>query len=657
MEKKRNFSGLRDSLNPGGDTDRLSEKARGLLLQSLYARPATLILGSLNGVLASTVVAYHFDGQLFFSLAFLMSSIAILRVLAALHLRLKPTGASLRKAEFAYMFGAFAYTLVLGLAAGATIAFDLPAMAQVLMIANALGYGIAICAHNGARPLIALGQLLLVSLPIFLISLYSGSPLGIFLAINIAVLMPVMFAVTLSIFRVLRESIEAAERSSRLAESMEQVALTDPITGLASRAGLDRRLPQIVEAAREQSQVAVFWIDLDRFKDINDHKGHQAGDQVLREVGSRLGSLIDGRGVLARFAGDEFVLAYPVHDRRAASGLANAILAAITRPMRIDGDRIEMEGSVGIALLPDDGVTASALMKRADIALYEAKSDGRKQVRFFDESMTRDLARKRDIELELRKALRDDQLAVYFQPIIDLQSGRIRCFEALARWFHPTRGEIRPDEFIPIAEETGAIVTLGNWLTAKAARAAANWPAEVRIAVNLSPVQIKVPGAALGILSAIRDAGLAPERLELEVTENLFLEDSPNIALFIDELSAVGVRFSLDDFGTGYSSLAYINQWPFAKIKVDRSFVSGTQAGVKSDAIIRAVSQMGRSLGMEIVAEGLETIDQVRTVRDAGCTHGQGYHFSRAIPDYQAALMLAEERDALPEELNRRLAG
>ena len=218
--------------------------------------------------------------------------------------------------------------------------------------------------------------------------------------------------------------------------------------------------------------------------------------------------------------------------------------------------------------------------------------------------------------------------------------------EALARWFHPTRGEIPPDQFIPVAEECGAIVTLGNWLTGEAARAAAAWPDDISVAVNLSPMQIKAPGAALGILSAIRDAGLSPDRLELEITENVFLEDSPSIAMFIEDLARAGVRFALDDFGTGYSSLSYINQWPFSKIKVDRSFVSGAQAGRKSDAIIRAVSQMGRTLGIEIVAEGLETTEQVKAVRFAGCTLGQGYHFSRAIPAYQASLLLAEDRSS-----------
>jgi EAL domain-containing protein (putative c-di-GMP-specific phosphodiesterase class I) len=213
------------------------------------------------------------------------------------------------------------------------------------------------------------------------------------------------------------------------------------------------------------------------------------------------------------------------------------------------------------------------------------------------------------------------------------------------RWFHPEKGELKPDEFIPVAEETGVIVTLGNWITAQAARACAQWPEDVSVAVNLSPLQIRAPGAALGILNALREAGLDPKRLELEVTESLFIDDNHATSSFIEELSDRGVRFALDDFGTGYSSLGYINTFPFSKIKVDRSFVSGPNVGKKSDAIIRAVAEMGATLGMEIVAEGLETIEQVRAVREAGCTLGQGYHFSRAVPDYLASMLLARERE------------
>ncbi|MCB2080237.1 MAG: bifunctional diguanylate cyclase/phosphodiesterase, partial [Novosphingobium sp.] len=346
-----------------------------------------------------------------------------------------------------------------------------------------------------------------------------------------------------------------------------------------------------------------------------------------------------------RFGGDEFIVACGLADHAAANTLAQAIMDEITRPIRVDDDRLEIGSSMGVALLPDDGEDLDTLMQSADLALYESKVNGRKQLTFYDPTMSRDLVRRREIESELRQALQRDELSIFFQPIIDLQTFKIRAFEALVRWFHPEKGELRPDEFIPVAEETGAIITLGNWITAQAAAAAAQWPDDITIAVNLSPLQIKAPGAALGILKALREAKLDPRRMELEITETVLLDHSENTEAFIRELGEAGVRFALDDFGTGYSSLGYLNKYPFSKIKVDRSFVSGPNAGPKSDAIIRAVSEMGSRLGMEIVAEGLETIEQVEAVRAAGCTLGQGYHFSRAVPEYLAAMLLAKERE------------
>ncbi|WP_246034410.1 putative bifunctional diguanylate cyclase/phosphodiesterase [Qipengyuania marisflavi] len=628
-----------------------------MLVRSLYARPRTLAIAAFNGVASGALVAFLSGNSLLCSLAFLMCSIAILRVVNAIHMADKPDDISTGKLEFAYRFGAFSYAATLGVFAGLTMTLNLSPLLQVLMISNAIGYGIGISAHNAARPRIALGQLLLATLPIVAAAVSLGTPASILLAINLFCLIPAMIGITFSIFRTLNKSITAAQRSDEMAHKMETLALTDPVTGLDNRVGLDAKIGPMFASLADGQKLGLFWIDLDRFKEINDLHGHHTGDAVLHEMGIRIAALLGDRGIVARFAGDEFVIARPLSDPREASMLASAIMREMTRPIRTDGLRLEVEGSIGIATSPDDGTDTETLMQHADIALFHAKADGRRQMRFFDPAMTRALAHRRDMESELRMALRRDELSVYFQPIVDLSTGRVRCFEALVRWFHPERGEITPDEFIPIAEECGAIVTLGNWLTGHAARVAANWPDDVQLAVNLSPMQIKAPGAALGILSALKDAQLPPERLELEVTENLFLEDSPAIELFIEELSAASVRFALDDFGTGYSSLGYINQWPFSKIKVDRSFVSGPQAGRKSDAIIRAVSQMGKSLGIEIVAEGLETIDQVRAVRDAGCTLGQGFHFSRAVPDYQAALLLAEERGTAPGDWGDRLAG
>jgi len=365
---------------------------------------------------------------------------------------------------------------------------------------------------------------------------------------------------------------------------------------------------------------------------------------VLAEVGNRLRMAAPQEATIARFGGDEFIIVAEVADRSESERLARALVDENSRPARVEGHRIDTAASMGVALLPDDGPDMDALMQGADLALYHAKVGGKNQVCFFDNSMTRELVRKKEIEAELRAAIQRDELSIFFQPIVDLETGKIRTFEALVRWFHPEKGELRPDEFIPVAEDTGVIITLGNWITAQAAKACAGWPEDVTIAVNLSPVQIRAPGAALGILSALKEANLDPRRLELEVTESLFLDDDSNTARFMDDLAAEGVRFALDDFGTGYSSLGYINKFPFKKIKVDRSFVSGPNIGKKSDAIIRAVAEMGATLDMDIVAEGLETIEQVQVVRNAGCTLGQGYYFSRAVPDYLAAMLLSQER-------------
>ena len=431
---------------------------------------------------------------------------------------------------------------------------------------------------------------------------------------------------------------------------MQQLARTDVVTGLLNRAGLNHHLVERLMGLAPDRKLALFWLDLDRFKEVNDTLGHQVGDRLLSEVASRLRKSAPEGACVARFGGDEFIVACEAADRKTVETLAQTFLDEITRPMRIDDNRLEIATSIGIAMLPDDGAELDTVMQGADLALYQAKVNGRKQITFFDPSMTRNLVRRKEIEADLRQALIRDELSVHFQPVVDLTTGRIRAFEALVRWFHPEKGELRPDEFIPVAEETGAIITLGNWITAQAASVAATWPDDVTVAVNLSPVQIRAPGAALGILNALKEAKLAPSRLELEITETVLLDDSANTEAFIAELSAAGVRFALDDFGTGYSSLGYLNKYPFGKIKVDRSFVSGINAGKKSEAIIRAVSGMGETLGMEIVAEGLETVEQVAAVRNAGCTLGQGYYFSRAVPDYLAAMLLAQERERFDQQ-------
>ena len=632
-------------------TNAIDDRVRRTLVDTLYTQPASLAIGAACGIMTSLAAAYQAQNDLITIAAGLLTSIAVIRVgMGALLPRLVPGGT--RVLEILYEAGAFSYSLLIGVIAALTVLVKAPNEVQLLMVSNAIGYGVAIAARNAGRPAIAIGQMVLSLCPICIALLVRGDIALVTLAFSIFLLLPAMTSVTLNVFRVLRNSVAAAETSARLAERMQVLARTDVVTGLLNRAGLNHHLTERLMALPKEGKLALCWLDLDRFKEVNDTLGHQTGDRLLSQVGERLCKLAPEGASVGRFGGDEFIIAFEAKDRREIEELALAIREEINRPMRLDDSRLEITGSMGIAVLPEDGEDIETLMQGADLALYHAKVNGRNQVSFFETSMTRDLVRRKEIEAELRLALQRNELSIYFQPIVDLATGKIRSFEALVRWFHAEKGELRPDEFIPVAEECGAIITLGNWITAQAAKAAAQWPEDVTIAVNLSPLQIKAPGAALGILSALREAGLPPHRLELEITETVLLDHSQNTENFMNELGAAGVRFALDDFGTGYSSLGYLHKYPFGKIKVDRSFVSGVNIGKKSDAIIRAVSGMGQTLGMAIVAEGIETIEQVEAVREAGCTLGQGYYFSRAVPDYVAAMLLTQERDNLkPQRL------
>jgi len=636
-------SRLRSVFAQATGRDALDGRVRRRLVESLYTQPSSLGIGALCGSCAAAVSAYALQIPPFSVIAILLTLVAAARVFLAGQLapgrRMRDTALL----EQAYEAGAFSYAFLTGFIAAFAIYLDVEAHVQMLLVAYAIAYGTGIAARNAGSPVMAVGQLILSLLPIVIAAALVGSIVMLTLSVTTLLLVPAMMSITFNVFNVLRESISAAETSAQLADKMRELARTDVVTGLGNRAGLNHELVEQLMTLGEDRQLALFWIDLDRFKEVNDTLGHPVGDQVLQEVARRLRDQCPDNAAIARFGGDEFIIACAVEHRGHSEDLAMQIQQDIARAYRIDGERLTVGCSMGIALMPEDGEDLDTLMKSADLALYHAKINGRNQCSFFDQSMNRSLVRRKEIEAELRAALNRDELSIFFQPIVDLETGRIKTFEALVRWFHPEKGELKPEEFIPVAEETGVIITLGNWITAQAAKAAAQWPADVTIAVNLSPLQIRAPGSALGILSALREAKLDPGRLELEVTESLFLDDNENTNRFIEELAAAGVRFALDDFGTGYSSLGYINKFPFKKIKVDRSFVSGPNVGRKSDAIIRAVAEMGATLGMDIVAEGLETLDQVRNVRQAGCTLGQGYYFSRAVPDYLAAMLLAQE--------------
>jgi diguanylate cyclase (GGDEF)-like protein len=425
-------------------------------------------------------------------------------------------------------------------------------------------------------------------------------------------------------------------------ERIAHMARHDELTGLANRVLFRERIEQaIARARRTNERFAVLLLDLDRFKDVNDTMGHPAGDALLKVAAQRLCRTVRETDTVARFGGDEFAIVQTsVESRADVERLCTRILEAIKEPFEIEGHGVDMGTSIGIAVAPDDGLEAEGLLKNADIALYAVKTGGRGSWRFFEPAMEAQARARSALEHDLRHALAAGELDVVYQPTIDLDSNEVSGVEALLRWNHPRRGLIMPGEFIPVAEEIGLISEIGEWVLKTACAAATAWPAAVRIAVNLSPVQFKDRRLAEIVKNVLASTGLPAQRLELEITETVVLQENQANRATLQELGALGVTIALDDFGIGYSSLSYLRAFPFSKIKIDQSFVMELCDKSDSAPIVRAIADLGRSLGVPTIAEGVETPAQLRLVRAAGCKEAQGFLFSRpvAVSDVPAVI-------------------
>ncbi|GJD97955.1 EAL domain-containing protein [Methylobacterium iners] len=422
------------------------------------------------------------------------------------------------------------------------------------------------------------------------------------------------------------------------------LAHKDALTGLHNRASFQDRLKEMLaRAKRTGSEVAVLCLDLDRFKAVNDTLGHPVGDTLLRKVAERLQSALREGDVVARLGGDEFaVLQADAVQPQAAETLAARLVDLLGRTYLVDGHMLNIGTSVGVAVSPTDGSDMDELMKRADLALYRAKSDGRGTFRFFEADMDARMKARRSLELDLRRALALKEFTLAYQPQIDLATNAVTGFEALIRWEHPERGMVQPADFIPLTEEIGIITPIGEWVLRTACKEAAGWSKPVSIAVNLSPVQFRSPKLVEIVMSALARSGLEPSRLELEITEGALLANTESVLATLTTLRALGVRISMDDFGTGYSSLSYLRKFPFDKIKIDRSFVSGMVDNEDCGAIVRAVASLGASLGIKTTAEGVETTEQLAAIQAEGCGEVQGFLTGRPMPAAMAAALLSD---------------
>ncbi len=440
-------------------------------------------------------------------------------------------------------------------------------------------------------------------------------------------------------------TIEDITSRRRAEEKIAHLAHYDGLTDLPNRILFRERLEQSLKAIRPGEQLAVLYIDIDEFKSVNDALGHPIGDELLKGVAERLRGCLKETDVAARLGGDEFaVIQTAIKDRSETTQLVDVIHSAIRQPLECLGHLITTDASIGIAVAPGDGVDLDQLLKNADLALYGAKGDGRRTYRFFETGMDQRARARRSLELELRQAINNGGLETYYQPVVNIEDGKISSCEALLRWRHPERGMISPAEFIPIAEDSGLINQLGLWVLNTACAEAATWPDHVRVAVNVSPVQFRSQSLALNVAAALAACGLPASRLELEITEAVLIRDDEAALDMLHQLRKLGVRIALDDFGTGYSSLSYLQRFPFDKIKIDRSFIKDIAGPGASSSIVQAVVNIAAASDMTTTAEGVETEQQRNLLYILGCDEMQGYLFSPAIPAIDVRRLLLSHR-------------
>ncbi|MEA3057627.1 MAG: hypothetical protein QOF34_442 [Sphingomonadales bacterium] len=433
------------------------------------------------------------------------------------------------------------------------------------------------------------------------------------------------------------------EREQRIT----QLAFNDVLTGLPNRTMFQQQLEHLFRASEGNGSLfALHCLDLDQFKVINDTLGHPAGDALLIEAGRRVLEAARGHFV-ARLGGDEFIVLQAVGaDRNAIDRLAREILETMAQPLVIDGNELVPSTSIGIAIAPQDGGDGQTLLRNADLALYRAKEAGRGTYAFFEESLNERAQQRRQLESDLRVAIDRGEFELHYQPLFDLEQNRICSFEALIRWHHPTRGLVSPADFIPVAEDTGLIVPIGAWVVREACAQAAHWPEHIRVAVNVSPVQFHRGALNETILRALADSGLAPTRLEVEITESIFLEGGDATLRLLHSLRSLGVRVALDDFGTGYSSLSYLQSFPFDKLKIDRSFIQNLLTREGASAIVRAITELAHALNIETTAEGVEETAQLLELRAHGCSSVQGFLFAEPMTASDVDQLFRDEEAA-----------
>jgi len=608
--------------------EELRKAVRSALLDALYASKLSLIIGLFIGTSMVAIVCYDTPSPWLIVCAVMLSLTGLGRVVT--FGMFKPGSGVHSKWDILYHGGAWLYAGLMGQFTFLTILLTSNSSLHMLTAVTSTGYAAGAASRNTGRPLIAIGLLFLCSLPMSIALLIKWSFLNLLLSITNLLFIMVVIDITLQTYKTVLTAFIDREEKLRLTTVYEKLSKTDPLTGIDNRVTLKANLDALLRSGK--TTVAVLWLDLDRFKQINDTLGHAAGDVVLHAVAARLKKLAGEQGKIARFGGDEFIVVVPVAGAEAALAFGEEVRRTISQPEASDGTTIDFSASIGLSISTPGQQSADDLLRHADVALYEAKAKGRNCVVIFDPEMEERLLKNKQIENDLKRAIPNGELELYFQPIVDLKSGHVASFEALLRWHHPVHGGIPPGLFIPIAEATGQIDAITEWVLDAACAAAAKWPEDISVCVNISPPLLKARKLPPMVLEALLKHGLQPRRLELEITESVLVEDNPNVRVVLDGFQKLGIRLSLDDFGTGFSSLSYLCRYRFDVIKIDRSFTSDVYRSSEARAVVQAISTLADSLDLTVVAEGIETQQQLDYIRSQGCAEGQGYYFARPMP-------------------------
>ncbi|MDQ1157385.1 diguanylate cyclase (GGDEF)-like protein [Sphingomonas sp. SORGH_AS 950] len=625
----------------------ISSQVRAVLVDSLYASPRSLVIGALTSSAIAAVVAWYSDDHWLIACAIGIGLVGLGRIIDTLSTRGSIT---VREQERGYRLGALSYSALLGLFGLLTLTRTEDGVLHLLSVTTAIGYAAGIAGRNAGRPLIALSQLCCASLPLALGLLIPLHPLKALMAAVILLFVIAMLDITQQTYAVILRATVASEEKAALAEHHARMARRDDLTGVANRTAFREHFEERLGGlSASGGKLALLWLDLDRFKEVNDSFGHLAGNELLVAVARRLDARFGDSGIVARLGGDEFAVLCHIAQTETAESIGTTILDLVRQPVPFGGHRLRSSASIGAAVAPDDGRDADTLLKNADLALYRAKESGRGRFHLYEPLMDEKIERRRQLDAAMEGALERGEFHLLFQPIYGLAQGGITSCEALLRWNSPEFGPISPGEFIPIAEENGLIVAIGDWVLHQACRTASAWPPEVTVAVNLSPVQLRTPDLTATVLSALRTSGLPPKRLTLEVTETVLLDDVERSLAALTELNRIDVCTTLDDFGTGYSSLSYLTQFPFQTLKIDRSFVVDLEHNPASIAIIQTIVDLAAKLGMRTVVEGVETPAQLDQLRRTRCDAVQGFLLARPMTAEQMAGLFTDHAVAAPD--------